>query len=74
VAAPEEYGGANVRTAPGFNAEYITSILNGSLVQILSDKPVEQDRVTWLHIRLPNGVEGWMLESALLVATPAPNW
>lgn len=74
IAAPEEYGGANLRTEPGFNGEYITSILNGNLVQILSDKPVEQDNVTWLHIRLPDGVEGWMLESALLIATPAPNW
>jgi len=74
ISAPEEFGGANVRAEPGFQAEFITSVLNGTLVQILSDSPVEEDNVTWLQVSLPNGVEGWILESALLVATPAPNW
>ncbi len=74
VAVPEDLGGAFLRAAPGFDQEIITSVLNGTLIQILSDAPTEANSVPWLHIRLPDGREGWMLQSALVAATPAPNW
>jgi hypothetical protein len=74
VAVPEDLKGAFLRAAAGFNQEIITSALNGTLVEILSDVPVEVDNVPWLNVRLPDGREGWMLQSALLAATPAPNW
>ena len=74
VSVSEDLGGANLRAAPGFNEAWLTSALNGTLIEILSDAPVEADNVLWLHIKLPDGREGWMLQSALLAATPAPNW
>ncbi len=74
VAAPEDLGGAFVRAAPGFDQDIITSVLNGTLIQILSEAPTEANSVPWLHIRLSDGREGWMLQSALVAATPAPNW
>ena len=74
VSVPEELGGAILRAAPGFNEEILTSALNGTLIEILSDAPVEANGVLWLEVRLPNSLEGWMLQSALLAATPAPNW
>lgn len=74
VAVPEDLKGAFLRAAPGFNEEILTSALNGTLVEILIDVPVEADKVLWLRIRLPDGREGWMLQSALIAATPAPNW
>jgi uncharacterized membrane protein len=76
VNAGEEYGGAFIRTAPEiYNPEtIITSILNGTLVEILSEKPEIADDLEWLRVRIPDGTEGWMLQSVLLAATPAPNW
>lgn len=74
VAVDEKLKGAILRAEPGFNGEIITSALNGTLVEILGDVPVEVDNVLWIHVRLPNELEGWMLQSALLAATPAPNW
>jgi hypothetical protein len=74
VAAPEDLKGAILRAEPGFNQEFITSALNGTLVEIFSEVPVEADNVLWLNVRLPDGREGWMLQSALIAATPAPNW
>jgi len=74
VDVPADYGGAILRVAPGFGQDYMTSAVNGTLIQILSEKPVLADKVLWLNVRLPDGTEGWMLQSALLAATPAPNW
>ena len=74
IDAPEEMRGAILRAAPGFSEDYITSVLNGTLIEVISVKPVEQDEVLWLFVRLPDGQEGWMVQSALLIATPVPNW
>jgi hypothetical protein len=74
VAVPEDLKGAILRAEPGFNQEIITSALNGTLVEIFSEAPVEVDNVLWLNVRLPDGREGWMLQTALIAATPAPNW
>jgi hypothetical protein len=74
VRVPEDLKGALLRATPGFDGEIIASALNGTLVEILGDVPVEADSTLWLQVRLPDGREGWMLQSALLAATPAPNW
>lgn len=74
VDAPEDLGGAIIRAAPGFSEEFITSVINGTLLEIISDVPAVANEVNWYQVRLPDGREGWMLESAILVATPVPNW
>ncbi|MBE9524733.1 MAG: DUF389 domain-containing protein [Chloroflexi bacterium] len=74
VNAPEEYGGAILRDGPSFSNTYLDTISNGTLIEILSVKPTEGDKVLWHQVRLPDGREGWMIQSALLAATPVPNW
>lgn len=74
VSVPEDLGGAFLRAAAGFNQDIVTSAVNGTLIEIINTVPVEVDNFLWLNIRLPDGREGWMLQSALLAATPAPNW
>lgn len=69
-----EGGGAILRAEPGWGSDQITSVLNGTLIQILSEKPAEVDNALWHNVRIPDGREGWMLETTLLVATPAPEW
>jgi len=70
----EEGGGAILRAQPGWGTDQVTSVLNGATVQIIDEKPAEVDNVFWLNVRIPDGREGWMLETTLLVATPAPEW
>ena len=70
----EEGGGAILRAQPGWGTDQVTSVLNGTIVQIIDEKPAEADNVFWLNVRIPDGREGWMLETTLLVATPAPEW
>ncbi len=74
VSAPEEYGGGILRDGPSFGNRSLTSILNGTLIEVLSDVPTNADDVYWLNVKLPNGPEGWMLQSVITVATPVPNW
>ena len=69
-----EGGGAFLRAEPGWGTEQITSVLNGTIVQIIDEKPAEVDNLFWLNVRIPDGREGWMLETTLLVATPSPGW
>ena len=71
----EEGGGAVLRSQPGFGTEIITTVSNGTQVEILSEKPSEDGQgYFWHNVRIPDGREGWMLETTLLVATPAPDW
>lgn len=74
VEAPEEYGGAIIRNEPGFSSVSMTSALNGTLIIVLDDTPVEIDNVLWLNVQIPDGPEGWMLQSSITIATPVPNW
>lgn len=72
VSAPT-LDGAFLRSAPGFSSKIIKSYLNGALMIILPDT-VFADGGTWAHVIGPDGAEGWMLQSLLLMATPSPNW
>ncbi len=74
VSAPDGYSGAILRAGPSFANTAITSILNGTLIEVLSEVPTQSDNVDWLNVKLPDGPEGWMLQSAITIATPEPNW
>jgi len=65
--------GAIIRAEPGFKGEYVGSYLNGILMIVLPET-AEVDGETWAHVIGPDGTQGWILQSLLLVATPAPNW
>jgi hypothetical protein len=64
--------GAKLRREPG--GTVIRSYLNYTLLQILPETE-EVDGLIWVHvIVVEDGTEGWLLQSLVLVATPAPNW
>jgi hypothetical protein len=64
--------GAKLRSEPA--GTVIRSYLNNTLVQILPETG-EVDGLIWVHvIVVEDGTEGWLLQSLVLVATPAPNW
>jgi hypothetical protein len=69
-----EGGGANLRQTPG--GKYVMTLLNGTIVETYSDFQMINN-VTWVHVFVTvNGqrVEGWLLESVVAYATPAPNF
>ncbi len=69
-----EGGGANLRQTPG--GKYVMTLLNGTIVETYSDFR-EVNGVMWVHVFVTvNGtrLEGWLLESVVAYATPAPNF
>ncbi len=72
IQAPES-NGANVRSEPGYKGKILTSILNGTLVQVLPEVEVV-DGNTWVHIRLQDQAEGWVVRSLLVSSTPIAEW
>lgn len=69
-----EGGGANLRDAPG--GTYIMTLLNGTIIETYSEFQV-LNNVTWVKVFASvNGqkIEGWLLESVVSYATPAPNF
>jgi hypothetical protein len=72
--ASGEGGGVNLRMTP--NGKYLATLDNDSFVVVLPGVE-DVNGVTWAHvIATKNGlrIEGWILESALLYATPVPDW
>ncbi len=70
---PNDKGGALVRELPTFDSKIVISLINDKLVEVLPG--VSQDKnVTWVKIRTPEGVEGWIVLTLLVTATPAPAW
>lgn len=69
----EEGGGAFVRAEPDFSSTALTSLLNDSIVQVLS-APINKNGVFWVTVRTESGIEGWMAQYLLKTATPAPGW
>jgi len=67
-----EGGGAIVRSEPGTGV-ILKSLINDYLIEILPEVKT-YNGVVWVHIRTPDGTEGWVMQSVLLFATPAPNW
>ncbi len=69
-----EGGGANLRQTP--NGKYLMTLDNGFIVEVLPDFR-QVNGVTWIHVfvtRSGQRVEGWLLESVVLYATPEPNF
>ena len=69
-----DQGGAFLRESP--NGKYIDTLDNYTFVQVLPDTQ-ELSGWTWAHvIAVKNGVQmdGWVIQLALQVETPAPNW
>jgi len=66
-----ESNGANVRSEPG--GVILTSLLNDYLIEVLPEVKT-YNGVIWVHIRTPDGTEGWVMQMVLVFATPAPYW
>ena len=66
----ETGGGARVRSEPG--GEVLTTLLNGYMVEVLG--VAEYNGVIWVHIRTAYGLEGWVLQTLLVTATPPTGW
>lgn len=79
IAVSEEYAGAFIRSDPSLESQILTSLVNGTVIEILNPSPSydEQGR-NWLNIRFMNedGEEqdGWVIENLLMISTPSPEW
>jgi len=70
-----EGGGAFIREKPG--GIVVATLGNGSTVTIIPDDLQEVNNVVWVHVfAIVNDVrvEGWMIQSVLVTATPVPDW
>ncbi len=65
--------GAFIRSEPRAGSKLLTSLLNGSLVEVLAET-VQEGTNVWVHIRTDRGLEGWIIQSLLATATPSPQW
>jgi len=68
-----ESNGVNVRADPGYNGRIVSTILNGTLVEVLPEVEVV-DNITWVHIRLADQTEGWIVRDFLISSTPEADW
>lgn len=69
-----EGGGAFVRKSPG--GEYLLTLSNGFIIEVLGETE-ERMGVIWAKIAVErNGerLEGWIIQSLLMTATPVVNW
>jgi len=70
-----EGGGAFIREKPG--GKVLATLGNGATVTIVPDDFQEVNNVIWVHVfALVNDirVEGWMIQSVLVTATPIADW
>ncbi|MDX1437043.1 MAG: DUF389 domain-containing protein [Anaerolineales bacterium] len=75
VEAPPEFRGILMRAEPGFAGTVLTTLANGTLIQILSDTPLEVDNQLWVLVKdLERDIEGWVVQNLLVVATPSPDF
>jgi hypothetical protein len=68
-------GGAFIRERPG--GRVLATLGNGSTVTIVPNDLQEVNNVVWVHVfTILNDVrvEGWMIQSVLVTATPIANW
>jgi uncharacterized membrane protein len=71
-----EAGAGHIREQPGFTAPSVALLLNGTVVQVLPDEPVQEGSNIWVRVRTDNGEEGWILQTLLAAAplgTPTPQ-
>jgi hypothetical protein len=62
--------GAVVRETPDFNADVITYVNDGDIIEIL-DTVVNEDSTRWFQVRTHSEETGWLLSS--LIVTPTPT-
>jgi hypothetical protein len=70
-----EGGGAFVRERPG--GKVLATLPNGATVTIVPNDLQEVNRVIWVHVlTIVNDVrvDGWMIQSVLVTATPVAEW
>lgn len=70
-----EGGGAFIREKPG--GIVVATLGNGATVTIIPNDLQEVNKVIWVHVFATvndKRVEGWMIQSVLLTATPVANW
>ncbi|MBK9925958.1 MAG: DUF389 domain-containing protein [Anaerolineales bacterium] len=70
-----EGGGAFIREKP--SGKVLVTLGNGSTVTIIPNDLQEVNRVVWVHVFVTvndTRVDGWMIQSVLVTATPIPNW
>jgi len=70
-----EGGGAFIREKPG--GKVLATLPNGVTVTIVPNDFQEVNSIVWIHVlALVNGVrvEGWMIQSVLVTATPVAEW
>jgi hypothetical protein len=71
VVRTRDQKGAVLRAQPG--GEVLRSYFDGTLMQLLPETQTV-DGVSWVRVIAPDGTDGWMVETLLTIATPAPNW
>ncbi len=63
--------GIVMRDAPGSGGNILAWLLNGAIVELLGDSETDEFGNTWLHVYdLQNQIEGWILQTLLVTATP----
>ena len=67
----EDGSGALLRAEP--NGTVLGSYVDGTLMLILP-ATIDLDGVIWVNVVAPDQKEGWMVQTLLATATPAPNW
>jgi hypothetical protein len=70
----DQGGGANLRKAP--NGKFIVTLDDGSIVEVQPDTQ-DVNGVIWAHviaIRNNARLDGWILQSVLIIDTPVPIW
>jgi MFS family permease len=70
ISAPQKFGGAVVRSEPAVGL-WITTLVNGSLVQVLPETESVNGAV-WARIRTANNEEGWVLQDVLKATSITP--
>lgn len=66
-----EQNGIVIRPEPASQL-IVTSLWNGSLLEILPEV-VNKNGFVWIHVRLPDGKEGWVPQGLIVTATPRPR-
>lgn len=59
--------GVNLRSLPGLNGTIITSVDEGTRVQII-DEPQNADGYTWRRVLLSDGLQGWVVADFLVTS------
>jgi hypothetical protein len=67
----EDGSGALLRAEP--NGTVLGSYVDGTLMLVLP-ATIDLDGVIWVNVVAPDQNEGWMVQTLLATATPAPNW